>query len=197
MTWELWRNKDLTLSEKAIFIEISNLSMLDNGCVASNAHFSQLMGIKKEAVSRLISSLESKGFISTKILPGSRNFSRVITINKMLTQPLTKCLETKDNKTSNAPKEAFEAFENLWKGYTLTFLKRQNRQGGSKKKAKEKYIALRSKYSHDAVEEFVSDHASQKIGHKDLERLLNIDLVQQYFEDKNNYGGQDEELIFA
>ncbi|MDD3443174.1 MAG: helix-turn-helix domain-containing protein [Sulfurimonas denitrificans] len=115
--WEFWRQKDTSLSEKAILIEINNLSMLEHGCVASNAHFSELMGIKKEAVSRLISSLEQKGYISTKIKNGSRNFSRIITINKMLFDPkqnviapLTNCLETKDNKTNNKTNTLLSAY---------------------------------------------------------------------------------------
>jgi len=108
ITWSFWRDKRTTLSEKAILIEINNLSMLELGCVASNTHFAELMGIKKEAVSRLISSLEKKGFIDTKIENGSRNFGRSITLNKLLfdpkqivISPLTNCLETKGNKTSN------------------------------------------------------------------------------------------------
>ena len=108
ITWTFWRDKNTTLSEKAILIEISNLSMLEYGCVAHNSHFATLMGAKKEAISRLISSLEQKGYISVKIKEGSRNFSRTITINKLLFDhkqiviaPLTNCLETKENKSIN------------------------------------------------------------------------------------------------
>jgi len=108
ITWDFFKDKSLTLSEKFIILEIQNLSALKLGCIASNDHFSNLMGIKKEAVSRLISSLVSKGYIESKIKNGSRNFGRVITINKMLfdpkqnvISPLTNCLESKGNKTNN------------------------------------------------------------------------------------------------
>ncbi len=106
--WSFWRDKTTTLSEKAILLEIQNLTMLELGCIASNKHFAELMGIKKEAVSRLISSLVDKGYITSKIKEGSRNFSRQITINKLLRggkqnviSPLTNCLETKGNKSIN------------------------------------------------------------------------------------------------
>lgn len=113
--WSVFRNKETTLSEKVLFLEINNLSMLDKGCIASNAHFADTLGVKKEAISRLISSLEKKGYITTKIVDGTRNHSRIITINKMLSTdnkmlfrgkqnvntPLTNCLETKENKTIN------------------------------------------------------------------------------------------------
>jgi DNA-binding Lrp family transcriptional regulator len=108
ITWEFWRDKSTTYSEKVLLLEINNLSMLEHGCVASNRHLAEQMGIKKEAVSRLINSLVKKGFIETKIKNGSRNFSRQITINKLLfdpkqivISPLTNCSETKGNKTSN------------------------------------------------------------------------------------------------
>jgi uncharacterized phage protein (TIGR02220 family) len=113
--WSVFRNKETTLSEKVLFLEINNLSMLDKGCIASNSHFADTLGVKKEAISRLISSLEKKGYITTKIVDGTRNHSRIITINKMLSTdnkmlfrgkqnvntPLTNCLETKENKTIN------------------------------------------------------------------------------------------------
>ena len=125
---ELLHDKNTTMQEKLLLVEISQLSMLDKGCIASNNHFAELLQVKKESISRSISSLENKGYITTKIKDGSRNHERVITINKMLfsinnllfdpkqnvISPLTKCLETKDNisinkdsKGANAPKQLF------------------------------------------------------------------------------------------
>ena len=112
---ELLHDKNTTMQEKLILVEISQLSMLDKGCIASNNHFAELLQVKKESVSRSISSLENKGYITTKIKDGSRNYERVITINKMLfsinkmlfdpkqnvIDPLTNCLETKESKTIN------------------------------------------------------------------------------------------------
>lgn len=117
--WGMFKDKSTTLSEKFIYLEIQNLSMLEHGCIASNEHFAEKMGIKKEAVSRLISSLEKKGFITSIIKNGSRNFNRTITINKMLIDPkqnvispLTNCLETKGNKTTNKTTNSYDSFLN-------------------------------------------------------------------------------------
>jgi len=108
LEWSFVRCKKTTMQEKLVLSEISQLTMLDLGCIASNEHFAALMGVKKQAVSRCISSLEKKGYITTKIKNGSRNHERTITINKLFTPHkqnvtgvLTKCLETKENNTIN------------------------------------------------------------------------------------------------
>ncbi len=120
LSWDFIRDDRTTMQEKLILCEIQNLTMLEYGCIANNEHFASLMGIQKEAVSRLINSLVKKGFISSKIKNGTRNFSRCLTLNNLLfdpkqnvIQPLTKCLETKGNisininKGANAPKQLF------------------------------------------------------------------------------------------
>lgn len=105
---EVINDKNTTFQEKLILMEINQLSMLDDGCIASNSHFSKLFKIKRESVSRSINSLQEKGYISIKIVDGSRNHKRIVTINKLLfgyeqnvNEVLTNCLETKDNKTIN------------------------------------------------------------------------------------------------
>lgn len=93
-----------------------------------------------------------------------------------------KSIGAKSKKTTS--KETLEAFENLWKDYTRTFLKAQNRKGGNKAKAKQKYIALTDKgISSSEIYNFVEDHAKQAFGHKNLENLLIQDLYIQYKED--------------
>ena len=77
-------------------------------------------------------------------------------------------------------------FQSLWRGYTLKFLKTKKRQGGSKKKAKDKYISLRKKYDKKEILKMVKVHMSQKIGHKDLERLLQPETLKQFIEDKES-----------
>ena len=108
---ELLHDKNTTMQEKLLLIEINQLSMLDKGCIASNNHFAETFKVKKESISRSLSSLEQKGYITTEIKAGSRNHDRTITINKMLfyyeqnvITPLTNCLETKENKTINKTK---------------------------------------------------------------------------------------------
>lgn len=105
---EILRDQNLTPIEKLILGEIEALSSLEHGCIASNQHFSELLGIKKESASRSISALVSKGYINSEIENGSRNHNRMLTLNKLLFDPkqnvitpLTKCLETKGNKQTN------------------------------------------------------------------------------------------------
>lgn len=103
---EVIQDKNLTWLERVVLMEVNQLSELKKGCIAHNEHFSLLFNIKRESVSRVLSSLRDKGYINIDI--SNRNHNRVITINKMLLggeqnviTPLTKCLESKENKTIN------------------------------------------------------------------------------------------------
>lgn len=103
---EIIHDTSLTWLERMILMEINQLSMLKKGCVAHNDHFAGLFGIKKESASRVINSLKDKNYIEVSIK--NRNHSRVITINKMLSEgkqnvidPLTFCLESEEIKTTN------------------------------------------------------------------------------------------------
>jgi CTP-dependent riboflavin kinase len=114
---EIMHDENLSANQKFILAEIEQLTQLDKGCIASNEHFAELTGIAKQSVSRCISDLDKKGYITTEIINGSRNHTRVISINKMLSPPkqnvkppLTKCLETKENKTNNKTNNIFDDF---------------------------------------------------------------------------------------
>ena len=105
---DIMHDKNLNQSQKFILAEIEQLSQLDNGCFASNKHFSDLIGITKENVSRNINDLEKMGYISTEIKKGSRNHIRIITITEIVIPPyqnsktpLLKQQETKGIKQSN------------------------------------------------------------------------------------------------
>lgn len=105
---EIMHDKNLNQSQKFIYAEIEQLSQLDKGCVASNNHFSELIGITKENVSRNISDLAEKGYIKIEIVKGTRNHTRIITLTTLVRPPyqssktpLSKQQETKENKTIN------------------------------------------------------------------------------------------------
>ena len=118
LSMELLHDKNTTMQEKLLLIEINQLSMLDKGCIASNNHFAETFKVKKESISRSLSSLEQKGYITTEIKAGSRNHDRTITINKMLLQDekaITNCLESKEKKTSSSSNQLdYDDFFNLW-----------------------------------------------------------------------------------
>ena len=105
---EIMHDKNLNQSQKFILAEIEQLSQLDKGCFASNGHFSELIGITKENVSRNINELEKMGYIAIEIKKGSRNHTRTITLTTLVRPPyqnsktpLLKQQETKGIKQSN------------------------------------------------------------------------------------------------
>lgn len=60
---EIWLNKDLTLQEKIILVEIDSLDN-DNGCFASNKYFSDFFGISTGRISQIINDLSKKGYLN-------------------------------------------------------------------------------------------------------------------------------------
>ncbi len=119
---EIMHDDNLSSSQKFLLAEIEQLTELERGCIASNKHFSELIGIARESVSRNISGLEAKGYISTKIVNGTRNHVRVITLNNLsrppkqtIKTPLTKGQETKENITTNKTINKYEDFLSLLK----------------------------------------------------------------------------------
>ena len=59
---EIWLSTDLKVMEKLILVEIDSLDNED-GCFASNEHFSKFFSLSKNRCSEIIKSLEKKGYI--------------------------------------------------------------------------------------------------------------------------------------
>ena len=152
---ELLHDKNTTMQEKLLLIEINQLSMLDKGCIASNNHFAETFKVKKESISRSLSSLEQKGYITTEIKAGSRNHDRTITINKMLLQDekaITNCLESKENKTSSSSNQLdYDDFFNLWNEFAT---KNNKAKIAKLSDSRKKKIALRLKEYKNLLEIF-------------------------------------------
>jgi DNA-binding MarR family transcriptional regulator len=105
---EIMHDTNLNQSQKFILAEIHQLSQLDKGCIATNQHFSELIGITKENVSRNINELQQKGYINVEIVSGTRNHTRIITLTKIVrppyqnsNPPLLKQQESKENIPTN------------------------------------------------------------------------------------------------
>lgn len=152
---DLLHDKNTTMQEKLLLIEINQLSMLDKGCIASNNHFAEIFKVKKESISRSLSSLEQKGYISTEIKAGSRNHDRTITINKMLLQDekaITNCLESKENKTSSSSNQLdYDDLFNLWNEFAT---KNNKTKIAKLTDSRKKKIALRLKEYKNLLEIF-------------------------------------------
>ena len=59
---EIWLSTDLKVMEKLILVEIDSLDN-EEGCFASNEHFSKFFSLSKNRCSEIIKSLEKKGYI--------------------------------------------------------------------------------------------------------------------------------------
>lgn len=59
---EIWLAEDLSWTEKILLVEIDSLAKNDE-CFATNEHFAQFLHLKKDTVSKAISSLKNKGYI--------------------------------------------------------------------------------------------------------------------------------------
>lgn len=76
---DLWLDRNLSITEKVMLVEIESLDHADRGCYASNAHFAEFFGLSKSRVSELISGIEQKGLITVELIrEGKQVISRSI-----------------------------------------------------------------------------------------------------------------------
>ena len=72
---------DISWTKRILIAEITQLEMLDKGCIASNSHFADKLKISKQAVSKALNELSKDGMITIDNAQTKRNFGRTITIN--------------------------------------------------------------------------------------------------------------------
>ena len=65
---EVWLNKDLSTNEKVLLADIASLGGMSNGCFASNQYLADFFGLSKDRISKLISSLKNKGYITVELV---------------------------------------------------------------------------------------------------------------------------------
>ncbi|MBM9592396.1 helix-turn-helix domain-containing protein [Leptospira sp. 201903075] len=65
--------KDLSIAEKVILSEIESFTA-SGKCFASNEHFANLLGLKPDTISRMISRLKKRGFVVQTGFDGRRRF---------------------------------------------------------------------------------------------------------------------------
>lgn len=73
---EIWLDKNLTLLEKAIFVEIDSLSKKPDGCYAGNKHFADMFDCSERKVSAAISKLMKIGYVEQVGFDGRTRFLR-------------------------------------------------------------------------------------------------------------------------
>jgi hypothetical protein len=63
---EIWLTENLSLTEKALFVEIHSLDN-ERGCFASNRYFSRFFRISERQIATYIASLKEKGYIVAEL----------------------------------------------------------------------------------------------------------------------------------
>lgn len=63
---KIWINKDLNLMEKVMLAEIGRFES-NEGCFFSNAYFADFFNVSKRQISRIISGLVERGYITSEI----------------------------------------------------------------------------------------------------------------------------------
>lgn len=108
---------DISWTKRALISEISQLEILDKGCIASNDHFATKFRITKQAVSKALNELASDDIITIDNAQTKRNFGRTITINSsksdvnsgksainLSVSGVHESVESKENNTVNKQK---------------------------------------------------------------------------------------------
>jgi hypothetical protein len=100
-------DKDLSSSAKLLYGEITALCNQNGYCWATNKYFSELYGVSKVSISKWVSSLEERGYISTELIrkEGTKEIEyRYITIlNEGIKEKLNTPIKEKfkENNTSS------------------------------------------------------------------------------------------------
>lgn len=76
-------DRNLSASQKLLYGEISALTNKNGYCWASNSYFADLYGVTTKSISRWISSLEKRGYISTSCDVSKGNARRIYLGTKM------------------------------------------------------------------------------------------------------------------
>ena len=64
---QLWMNKELTWTEKFLFLEIDSLAQYGE-CFASNDHFAEFLNVKTRQIQNILTSLKNKGLIKIQLI---------------------------------------------------------------------------------------------------------------------------------
>jgi len=74
---EIWLNKDLSIIEKVLLVEIDSLDNSDRGCFASNEYLASFVQLSEGRVANIISDLKKRGFILQVFFDGRNRGLRI------------------------------------------------------------------------------------------------------------------------
>lgn len=76
---DMWLDRNISITEKVMMVEIGSLQDDARGCYATNAHFAEFFGLSNSRVSEIISSLAAKGLVEIEFIrEGKRIIERQI-----------------------------------------------------------------------------------------------------------------------
>jgi hypothetical protein len=102
---EIWLSKELTIQEKIMFVEISSLDN-ESWCYATNSYFAEFFWLSEDRISRIISSLHKRWYISVDIDKANWNTRIIHTLS--LNPPIgenTQSYNRNNNINNKAKKE--------------------------------------------------------------------------------------------
>ena len=71
---EVWQSRELSWNEKVLLMEIDSFTSKGRDCYFSNAYIANLLGVKEDTASKLVSSLIRKGLIRMTRFDGRNRF---------------------------------------------------------------------------------------------------------------------------
>lgn len=134
---DVWINKDLSITEKCLLIEIDSLDN-EKGCFASNTYFAEFFNISQATITRMVKKLQDMEYIETTMETYERGTRRVIKVTHSLSAKCTEASNqnaergssqndehnnTVDNNTFNnnslrqTELEIYPTFEHFWDRY--------------------------------------------------------------------------------
>jgi hypothetical protein len=75
---EVWLNKNLSIIEKCLLVEIDSLDNSERGCFASNEYLANFFKLSESRMANIISDLKKRGFINQIFFDGRQRGLRII-----------------------------------------------------------------------------------------------------------------------
>jgi len=99
---EIWLNRELSLQEKVMLIEIDSLQHPQKGCFKSNKKLAEFFGLSPNRVSEVISSLKKKGWVTVKqVREGKQIVERRIFMKRPLETASARARKTDQGYSEN------------------------------------------------------------------------------------------------
>lgn len=152
---DIWLDKNLTMLEKGILVEIDNLDMSDDGCWASNEYLAEFCQCSVTKVANAVSKLVDLGYVKRESFDGRRRklksclsfFARQTFKNCKADVQKVNAINTsinttiKDTPRKSAKSVFTDGFDDFWAAYPKTDAKQRALEAWSKLKPNEELRA--------------------------------------------------------